>query len=106
MMDPLDPHATQCEQVSILYMASLYLALPSEFDTLVTRCHIYLKVTPSHPTMTAPRPRNRDIKRGFLRAKEGSLEFCGLLHDEMVIHHHPSFDTTHPTLPTHLLSRS
>ena len=44
MMDPADPYATQCEQVSIIYMASLYLALPSEFDTLVTRCAIYLRV--------------------------------------------------------------
>lgn len=31
-------------QVSIIYMASLYLALPSEFDTLVMRTHIYIKV--------------------------------------------------------------
>ena len=31
-------------QVSIIYMASLYLALPSEFDTFVTRCQIYVKV--------------------------------------------------------------
>jgi len=31
-------------KVSIIYMASLYLALPSEFDTLVMRTHIYIKV--------------------------------------------------------------
>jgi uncharacterized small protein (DUF1192 family) len=42
MMDPNDPNATHCEQVSIIYMASLYLALPSEYDTLVTRVQIYL----------------------------------------------------------------
>ena len=44
MMDHNDPYATQCEQVSIIYMASLYLALPSEFDTLVMRVQIYLRV--------------------------------------------------------------
>jgi hypothetical protein len=44
MMDPNDPYATQCEQVSIIYMASLYLALPSEFDLLTTRVFIYIRV--------------------------------------------------------------
>ena len=44
MMNPVDPAATLCEQVSIIYMASMYLALPSEFDTFVTRCFIYVKM--------------------------------------------------------------